>query len=362
MSSKELQPREQAILTEIIEYYFAHHEAVSARTLSKVSRLALSPTSIRNLMEDLSDGGYLTPYGAPRGRVPTKKAFYVYIRGLQPEPRTRRPPSGMPAGTPAETRSGVPEPGGGEGMEPFVERLERAGSELARQTGCAAGVLLPAKESYPLDWVRFAPIAGPRVLVSVGTLFGDVWSRVVHAAEPIAPEVLLEVERHLDRNYRGRSLVAVRNGIMSGSAMACLENAPSLGGAFRLLRKAFEWGAEPQWKAWGEENLYRLEAFRDPERLLRLHRALQSPDFAERAVRQGSPVHGAIVAIGSETGARELADLSVVACTFGWEQGWQGILAAIGPIHMDYGKVLQIAAWFASELERGLKEAAGSAT
>ena len=350
MSSKELQPREQAILTEIIEYYFAHHEAVSARTLSKVSRLALSPTSIRNLMEDLSDGGYLTPYGAPRGRVPTQKAFYIYIRGLHPEPGSRQPQFGAP--------SGAPERGGGEGTEPFAEQLERAGSELARQTGCAAGVLLPAKESYPLDWVRFAPIDGPRVLVSVGTLFGDVWSRVVQAAEPIAPEVLLEVERHLGRNYRGRSLAAVRNGIMSGGAMAFLENAPSLGGAFRMLRKAFEWGAEPQWKAWGEENLYRLDSFRDPERLVRLHGALQSPDFAERAVRQGSPVHGAIVAIGSETGARELADLSVVACPFGWKDGWQGILAAIGPIHMDYGKVLQIAAWFASELERGLKGAA----
>ncbi|MDH4225938.1 MAG: hypothetical protein OEW12_09870, partial [Deltaproteobacteria bacterium] len=60
MESNQLHPRHQAILTEIIRYYLASHEAVSARSISKISQLMLSPTSIRNLMEDLSQAGYLS--------------------------------------------------------------------------------------------------------------------------------------------------------------------------------------------------------------------------------------------------------------------------------------------------------------
>lgn len=341
MSSKGLEPRERAILAEIIEYYFAHHEAVSARTLSKISDLALSPTTIRNLMEDLSEAGYLSHQGAARGRLPTQKAFHIYITRLHRGPRAAAPPEAAALEPPRE-------------LESLDARLSRLGRLLVEQTGFAAGCLLPPREAYPLDWVRFAAVADDRVLVSVGTPFGDVWSRLVPTAEPIAPEILADLERFLSREFRGHTLAEARSGIMTGRPLALLEEASSLGAAFRTLRRAFEWGDAAQWRTWGEATLLRVPEFQQPETLVALHDALADPLLLPRAAERGRQVYGALLAIGSETGLPGLETLSLVAHPFGPGDAWRGHIAVIGPMHMDYGKVLQVTAWAAKTLSRGL--------
>jgi heat-inducible transcriptional repressor len=344
MNRPGLLPREQAILTEIIEYYFAQHQAISARTLAKISQLALSPTTIRNLMEDLSEAGYLTPYGAARGRVPTQKAFYIYMSSLRAGPA-------RPAAALAEAAG--PE----EDAESLEELLARLGAAMAKRTGYATAAWLPAREAYPLDWVRFSVVGPRRVLVAVGTRFGEVWSKGLRTAEPIDPGVLAAMERYICAHFRGRTLLAVRGDIMSGEPLGLLGGAPSPGAAFRLLRRAFDWGDAPQCWAWGEENLFRVKVFQNPEKMIRVHRALGDPELLSRAGRRGRAIERGWVAFGTETGLRGLEELSIVAHPFGWEGGWQGTIAVVGPMHMDYGRVLQSVAGAAAALERKLEGA-----
>jgi heat-inducible transcriptional repressor len=350
MNTQGLEPREKAILTEIIEYYFAHHQAISARTLAKISHLALSPTSIRNLMEDLSEAGYLTPYGVARGRIPTQKAFYIYMSALRPAGRGR-------AGRGRAAREVPPAEGAVEPAESLEALLQAVGPALGERTGFAAAALLPAREHYPLDWVRFSPLGPRRVLAAVGTLFGEVWSKALASAEPVDPAVLAELERYICANFRGHTLAGVRAEIMRGEPLGLLGGASSLGAAFRLMRRAFDWGADPQWLAWGEERLFRVKTLQEPETLLRIHRALRDPELLPRAAERGRPIEGGWVAIGSETGLRGLEALSIVAWPFGWEGGWRGTIAVVGPMHMDYGRVLQTVADAAQALERHLRAA-----
>ena len=146
--SNDSQQRELAILEEIIHFYMDKHEAISARTLSKISRLALSPTTIRNLMEDLSAEGFLTNEGVTRGRIPTQKAFAIYVTRLdeqrQPPPARAPEISAMEEGRPAL-------------MDTVLEEI---GAYLAEHTACAVSVVLPKRDHYPLNWARFAEIPG----------------------------------------------------------------------------------------------------------------------------------------------------------------------------------------------------------
>jgi heat-inducible transcriptional repressor len=351
MASKaaDIRQREQAILDEIIQYYLERHEAISARTLSKISRLALSPTTIRNLMEDLSAEGFLTTEGVTRGRVPTQKAFVVYVTRLGEQPAPPPPP---------EPPSAAME----EGHLPRLHTVvEQVGRTLAAETGCAVVAALPERDRYPLDWASFAALPKRQVLVSVGTLFGDVWSKVLIAAEPFPDELLQQVGRLVNENYRGRAIEAIRRDVMSGGPKRLLEDMPSLGAAFRMLRRAFEWDEEPDRPVWGMENFYRVPECCDAEQMLQIHRAVEDPDLLERTLPRARPIQGGRIAIGTEMGYPGLEVCALVAFPFGLGD-WGGTLAVLGPMRMDYPGVFSLTARSAEAISAYLREMAEGAT
>ena len=114
-------------------------------------------------MEDLSLEGYLTSEGVSRGRIPTQKAFTIYVMHLQPRP--------SPGGT-VEAGVGL---NAEEGFPTLEGALEKVGRFLAEETGFIAAASLPEKDRYPLHWVRLLNIADDRVLVAVQSQFGDLW-------------------------------------------------------------------------------------------------------------------------------------------------------------------------------------------
>lgn len=346
MADDRLPQREEQILDEIIQYYLKHHEAVSARTLSKISRLDLSPTTIRNLMEDLSSSGFLTSEGVPRGRVPTQKAFTIYVTRLGARPLRSRPPELRLVGR--------------EGPPLLQEGLEQAGRYLAEQTGMVALVYLPPKDHFPLDWVQLHNAPRRQVLVAVRTLFGDLWSKLVPAAAPFPDDLLAQVAQYLNGGYRGQPLERIRRDVMSGEPKEVLERMPSLGAAFRMLRRAFEWDEGPEGRCWGRDNLLRMPQAQEPQRLQFFHRVLGDPMLLPNAASNGHIVEGGWVSIGTETGYRGLEDCSIAGHAFG-AGDWRGQIGVLGPMGMNYGLVLQLTAQSADALTSLLADLAGTA-
>jgi len=314
--------RELAILEEIIQYYLEHHEAISARTLAKVSRLALSPTTIRNLMEDLSAEGFLTSEGVPRGRVPTQKAFGIYVTRLAPASTPGRPARGAPAHR----------------IPALSAAMDAVGSGLANNTGCVALAAFPAADAYPLGWVHFGAVPDSRVLVAVHTLLGDLWSKVLEIATPFPEDLLREVARFINERYRGAPLSRIRQDIMAGEPKEMLDRMPSLGAAFRMLRKAFEWDPVPQ-RVWGQAALFQMEVGQEARRLYLLQQALADPDLLRRGLGLGRGVAGAQVSLGTETGYEGLEECAIVGHAFG-AGGWEANLGVLGPMGMNYSHVL----------------------
>lgn len=339
MARKETDPfaREMAILDEIIQYYVAHHEAISARTLSKISSLALSPTTIRNLMEDLSADGFLTAEGVTRGRIPTQKAFAIYVTRL--DRRKVQPKQPPPQIAVLE-----------EGRTPtLAEVLDQVGRFLAAETGCVVLAELPPRDRYPINWVRLVSTPGDRVLVVLQTLYGDLWSKLLVAGSPFPEGLLEEVTRFINGRYHGHPSEQVRADIMSGEPKELLADMPSLGAAFRMLRKAFEWDDTPSSRVWGRQALFDLPEVADAAHLKALDALLQRSDLVSGALASGRVVDEGRVAIGTETGLDVLENFALVGFPFGRGR-WQGMLAVLGPMRLEYPSVVGLTAQSARAL------------
>jgi heat-inducible transcriptional repressor len=244
-------------------------------------------------------------------------------------------------------------------MPAFQEGLDQAGRYLAEQTGMVALVYLPPKDRFPLDWVQLHNASRKQVLVAVHTLFGDLWSKLIPAASPFPDDLLAQVAQYINGGYRGQPLEHIRRDVMTGEPKEVLERMPSLGAAFRLLRRAFEWEEGPEGRCWGRDNLLYMPQAQDPQRLQFFHRILGDPALLSNAVANSHAVEGGWVSIGTETGYRGLEDCSIAGHAFG-AAGWQGQIGVLGPMGMNYGLVLQLTAQAASALTSLLADLAST--
>src|ERR1043166_9259398 len=154
-SDAPLNLRHREILSEIVRAYIETGEPVGSRTISKLRSDWLSPASIRNVMADLADSGYLSQPHTSAGRIPTSKAFHFFVQALD----ANRVPHGEAERVASELR----------GIDSVGERIERSSSiltQLTRNVGIAAALPELAQE---LDQIRLVRLSDRRVLMVLVT-------------------------------------------------------------------------------------------------------------------------------------------------------------------------------------------------
>jgi heat-inducible transcriptional repressor len=184
-----LSSRKADVLREIVKAYIESAEPVASRTISRRHSDALSAASIRNVMADLAEEGYLTQPHTSAGRVPTEKAFRIFAQDL-----TVRRPSAAEVQRVQEGFNGV------ETLEEGIERSSRLLTDLTQAVGIAAAI--PAS-SQTLDQIELLPLAGRRVLVVLVTQDRIVRNRVVNLEEEISSDELLSIRNYINQNFSG---------------------------------------------------------------------------------------------------------------------------------------------------------------
>ncbi len=336
--------REMTLLEEIVQHHMQWHRAVSARTLSKISQLALSATTIRNLMEDLSTDGLLTTEGVSRGRVPTQKAYAIYItrmREKKMESKVALPPSCAQSVA------------NNEEVLRLESLLRHVGHFLAAESHLVCIAWLGSKEGHLLDWVRLSAAPGNQVLVVIHTLFGRLWSKLIKPSQLFPPDLLDEVQAFLCQRYRGLSIETIREDIMSGEPQEVLGSTQSLGAVFRMLRNAFTWGDESEYKLWGQEYVHTWEECADSVRMLRVLHLLSNPEPLVQALLRGRQLSTGRISLGNELRVDGLDPFAVVGHPFGGVS-WKGWLLVFGPLWMNYTQILGLTGKTASFLDNSL--------
>ena len=187
--------REREILTAIVETFIASGEPVGSRTLARASREGLSAATIRNVMADLADAGFLEQPHASAGRVPTAEAYRYYVEQLSGEAHLSHENQSIIQ----DTLTGVTD------VEEFMERTSHVLSLISHSVGVTVATSGPRNS---LDHVYFSRLSDQKVLAVVVARSGVVRDRVLRLDIPQSDLDL--AARYINENFRGWTMADMR--------------------------------------------------------------------------------------------------------------------------------------------------------
>ena len=193
--------REREILTAIVETYISTGEPVGSRTLARSNRESLSPASIRNVMSDLADAGFLEQPHTSAGRVPTAQAYRFYANQLTGEARLSPANESLIQGN----LQGLHD------VQEFMERTSHVLSLISHGVGVT--VTSAAGQSHALEHVYFQRLGEKKVLAVVVMRNGMVRDRMLRVNDDLSIHDLETAANYINLNFRGWEMDAVRNEI-----------------------------------------------------------------------------------------------------------------------------------------------------
>ena len=339
-------PREREILTAIVETYIATGEPIGSRTLSRANREGLSPATIRNVMSDLSDAGYLAQPHTSAGRVPTAEAYRYYVEQI----------SGNAQLAPADQKVIEGSLTGVTDVQEFMERTSHVLSLISRNVGLTVAITGPKNA---LDHVYFSRLGDHKILAVVVTKSGVVRDRVLRVERDIPQTDLELAARYINDNFRGWTMESMRKELQRRLEEERSEYDRLMQSIAQLYQQgALEADAAPQ-EIYMEGASNLLGSEEDKERLQQLLRALEEKqrvvelltaylDTRQEAVR---------VVIGMEDAAPYLRNFVLIGAPARVGDEVMGSLAVLGPTRIDYQHTITAVSYIARLFDQVLNDA-----
>jgi heat-inducible transcriptional repressor len=327
---KTLDVRSRTILKEIIRVHVDTGRPVSSRTLFKSSRFNLSPASIRNIMADLTDLGFLSQPHTSAGRVPTDQAYRLYIDELM---RHRK--------IAVDVREQVDSDLSSAGAD--TPRLFQAASRiLSRLSGEVGFVVAPDALHTVVDALRFLPVAPGKILV-VQISGREVLSRVIETDAEYAPRELEAMSERITREFCGRTLHEVRRLLLEAMAQEKAAYDRILARTLTLGQQALE-DSESREQIYvdGTAQLLDKPEFADVDSLKKVFRAFEEKARLLDLMTRYLDSRRTCVVLGSEQQLTADPRLSAVLTSYGAGEALSGMLGVIGPARREYPRVIPV--------------------
>jgi len=343
----ELNARSRQVLYHCVTEYVATGEPVGSRTLSKKAGLDLSPASIRNVLADLEEMGYLRQPHTSAGRVPTDRAFRLFIDALmQVHVLTNDEETSI------RERFASLEPG---------ENVMRAtGRLLSELTGTAAVVLSPRTETLVLRQLRFIRTSSDEVLAVMVMKSGVVQNRFLPAT--ITEQELQRIHNLLDDVVEGRTLGDLRELFERRLGNESVQHDEVRRRAFELGGAAVEeisGGETPDLVIEGQDRLLEKPEFHGAGHMRVLVTALDARDKLVRLLDLAMQNKGGHVVVGEEVGDLGGGQLAIVGAAYTAHGQAAGTVGVIGPTRMDYPRVVPLVAATATAMSEYMDRSDG---
>jgi len=314
--------RQRDVLIALIRQYIDSAEPVGSRLLSKRYFKHLSPATIRNVMSDLEEMGYLVQPHTSAGRVPTDKAYRFYVESFPPAspgtPRTVEPL--------ATRRSGID------------DFMEKTSSRLSTATGMTGLLLAPPLQQTKLARVELMPLEEDRALAVLVTDSGWITARAITLDPPLAGDEVRKLGRELTRQFGGRTVEEIvemerspddpldelhtRAWDITEQILALLRGRTLyISGAINMLD-------HPEFGDIGTTREL-LRTFEQKERLADLMASLAEDE-------------GVRVTIGEENPYVAMRECTLITSTYLYRNQVLGILGIVGPRRLPYPDVISV--------------------
>lgn len=321
-----LDRRAQHLLKTLVERYVAEGQPVGSRVLSRQSGLELSPATIRNVMADLEELGYIASPHTSAGRVPTPKGYRFFVDSLmvmQPleDIEIHRLEGEFVADRPQEL-------------------VSAAASLLSQLTHFAGVVMTPKRREASFRHLEFLRLSDRRVLLIIVTSEGDVQNRILHTDRPYTQTQLVEATNFFNEHYSGRPFGALR-GLLADELKSLREDIVGLMTAAVEVGGTMSEGEELV--VTGEKNLLSAsDLASNMDRLRRLFELFEQKTSLLHLLDVSQRAQGVQIYIGGESGLVPLDECSVVTAPYEIDGRVIGTLGVIGPTRMAYERVIPI--------------------
>lgn len=330
-----LTERAQQLLRVLVESYIRDGQPVGSRALSRDSGLSLSSATIRNVMADLEELGFVISPHTSAGRIPTDRGYRFFVDTLL----RSRPLEGLALD---ELRQQL-----GPALSTDPKSLVASASQLLSNVTRLAGVVtVPRPKAAAITHIEFVGLSEHRVLVVLVFNDREVQNRIIQLPRQYSAEELRRAAQYLNEQLVGRSAGLAREEILRQLQEAREHMNALMQDAISVAQQVFDQspaGApDLEYIVAGETNLMGAAQLTSVEKLKRLFEAFNEKRDFLHLLDQSLHADGVQIFIGQESGYQVLDDCSVVTAPYSGDDGVMGVIGVIGPTRMAYERVIPI--------------------
>jgi len=328
-----LDDRARILLKTLIERYIADGQPVGSRSLSRFSGLDLSAATVRNVMADLEEMGFIASPHTSAGRIPTARGYRLFVDSLLTVDRIgaehihqledQLQPS------PSQSR-------------PAQQVISTASNLLSQLTHFAGVVIAPRHAAPTIRQLEFLKLADKRILLIIVTSDGDVQNRVLLTERAYSPAELTQAGNYLNQHFAGRDLEQIRQ-LVKEELFRMRDDLRSLSAAALSASDEALSESVPRTVISGEKNLLEVEEFAsNMKRLRELFDLFEQRTSLLQLLDVSTSADGIQIFIGGESGIAPLDECSVIAAPYEVNGQVVGSVGVIGPTRMAYDRVIPI--------------------
>jgi heat-inducible transcriptional repressor len=335
-----LTDRGQKILEAIIEEYIATAQPVGSKALTQNQGIKLSPASVRNVMAELEELGYLVSPHTSAGRIPTEKGYRFYVDTIL---RVSEMDRSQKDQIELHYRQQ------GLQMTDMLREASRTLSSISHYTGL---VMIPRLKATIFRHIEFVKLSPRLILAVFVTQSGLVQNKLVEVDEDLSPRELEKITNYLNQTMTGLSIQDVRTRIITEMAQEKALYDQLMRRAFTLSSAALVDESNGDVIIEGTSRFLEQPEFSDLDCMKRIVQTFEQKSALVELLDRGLETKGVQVIIGSETEHTELSDCSLITAAYSGKRGTLGTLGVIGPNRMPYATIIPIVDYTASLISR----------
>lgn len=342
-----LDKRSEQILKAVIQSYIGRPDPVGSRYVTKKFDFGVSPATIRNIMADLEELGFLSQPHTSAGRIPTDKGYRFYVDCLLHEKQEATTYNAQIA-------------------QEIIKRLEsmkndinaffsEVSSMLSRMSNYMSIAQPPKTDITTFKKIELIRYKGDSIVAIVLTDEGVIKSKVLKADPQLTQDDLNRIAGYLNSEYKGLTIDEIRSTLLSRiKSERKLWNSLILR-AIRIYEEILSFSDNELFME-GLLDVINLPDFSDISKIRDIYRAIRDKHLLLRILDDISKTDGVQVIIGGENPIEELNKFSIVASTYGRSGKKMGVIALIGPTRMDYSKAISMVEMVSNCIGETLKD------
>jgi heat-inducible transcriptional repressor len=323
-----LDRRARILLKTLVERYIAEGQPVGSRALSRYAGLDLSPATIRNIMSDLEELGFISSPHTSAGRIPTPRGYRIFVDTLLTIKPLEQVEMSQIEGN----------------LHPDnPQRLISTASQLLSQLSHFAGVVAsPRRTNAAFRHIEFLALSEKRILLIIVTPDGNVQNRILFTEKTYAPAQLTIAANFLNQNYAGLTFDDIRRRVQDELKKLHQDMTALMTAALEAGDQALN-DTSDNYVISGEKNLLdSTDLASNMARLRELFDLFDKKTMFVQILDMSTRAQGVQIFIGGESGASLLDECSVITAPYTVDGQVVGTVGVIGPTRMAYERVIPI--------------------